>query len=613
MSEESLSWFISLSSLLSSSSQPSATSASPSDTNDDDDDDHTGDDDEDNDDDETHVVPRKDSNPSKHSTPPALSCSSSSSSASSSSPTLRSYSPLFSQSPSPLVPISPGSSPSISALTTGTGTKRTRPEEEDGEVKKNKTQHCDIETKMRVQTTDIEPPDNQLVRPRPSSDPAMHVDSFDSPDSPDSSENESMQDISEHEMETERPLDLRFGAYALIRRLQGGWKTGKQICPADLVPTRCVLIKNEDGQPDAESAAQGLTLWDMPKATLKQLEELSPEQSSDLSLLIHPKDMSSQALARKLPAFLETLEDDIRILLLIRVPNTPRNPLALFRRETRAVPNALRPFLVSVSLHTDLYVSEALRIGGIVASFAPRPSNQPPATLPSWIFHKKSITSPLQDTQGHSFLEVVALFKPEVQIDSRRALSKLLTNLDEITLTSLIVTRKVSSNNHTLLTLIAAIPREHLAQIFGIIKTTWSDEADIVLWAGQIVTLDDTSSDQNVHLLISTHSEDRLPPLPSSATGILALTRLIHAISDTVTFVPLSFTSLFVVLPQTTYSEFIQRLPPQLTIRLLTTTEQKILSRQALVVHPELKKGQKPGPALLNQLGETSSACFRTN
>ena len=78
----------------------------------------------------------------------------------------------------------------------------------------------------------------------------------------------------------------------------------------------------------------------MPKATLKQLEELSPEQSSDLSLLIHPKDMSSQALARKLPAFLETLEENIRILLLIRVPNAPRSPLALFRRETGAVQRA---------------------------------------------------------------------------------------------------------------------------------------------------------------------------------------------------------------------------------------------------------------------------------
>ncbi len=363
----------------------------------------------------------------------------------------------------------------------------------------------------------------------------------------------------------------------------------------------------------------------LPMVSISRIRELlaDPTQTASFQntwFILHPNELRSHTLSQALLDLLQTFrsrENQPLFIFITRVPNIPRWPLALIRREVRAVPESLKPFLKSVDLHLDILTSSpSLQAGYLVATCTPGiPTRN---SLPSsQIFQGTGLTTPLINSPGYIFVEIASLFN-HTKFSQEHILSSIRTDLsDEIATNSLIIIRKVRSpDSYELLTCQLACPRPSLSRIMNLAHSPINQEQPIIYWASSVEALDDLSC-QSDHLLITFQNpaetnNDHTSELPASHP-LGKLTRYIQSIGGgrDFTATPLTMSSILVTCPKGSLTQdLISQLPSEYKLRVLSTTAPSRLARPALMVYPILRNGQETTPRILSQLEETLRILF---
>ena len=368
-----------------------------------------------------------------------------------------------------------------------------------------------------------------------------------------------------------------------------------------------------------------LRLPDLPLKSLTKLHSQINDETNEqgpTSYVLHPDDLTSQTLAQEILALLNKLRikgvENTSFIFFRRVPNIPRQPLALLRREVSIIPEALKPYVTTLNLHLDMEISASRKAGFLVATCSPTLAT----TLPSSsIFHGTSLTTPPSDTRTYAFLEIATLFHPNT-FPEDTILSRIMEQVtDEIARNSLTITRKIiSPQQHQILSFVFACPRDYLPQILTAVHQTWTTrESPVFSWAAPIATLDDLT-EQSDHFLISspiTHMTNTplpLHPLVDITQHIRSIMNSRHLLSSTI--LPTSQNAVILVCAKDSIrQELITQLPPHLqimSIHFRTSSQLLRASQKALMVHPALKPGQQPNTKILEQLSEALRNLFPT-
>ncbi len=304
-------------------------------------------------------------------------------------------------------------------------------------------------------------------------------------------------------------------------------------------------------------------------------------------------------------------------MLLLRVPNIPRDPFAILRKEVRAVPQALKPYLTSLNLALDIKYTADLKTGCLIAAHSPKLATGVPS---SSIFHGTSLTTTITDSPTYVFLEASTLFDTR-SLSQDAFFAALASELaDEVTSNSIVITRRVTAQDFCLLNYIFACPRHSLARIMNVVRCPSNERQTIVQWAGSITNIDDFA-EQSDHLLITVPKSTRTPAPPSTIIShpLTMLTRDIQKIGGNGEYIalPTSLNSICVTCPRGTLAPgLIMHMPRKYQITNLSTYAPSHLARpfeKALMVYPALRVSQSECPrTILDQLETMLHVLFET-